>query len=246
MVVPAHPNPDPFHAGAEPPWAPGPAPWGAPPPPRAGAEPTNRLLPSRRADAEMADSELQLVARRIRSFPDFPVPGVLFRDISPVLKDPDSFRASISLLANHLKKAHGGRIDYIAGLDSRGFLFGPSLAQELGLGCVLIRKRGKLPGPTVCASYALEYGKAELEIQTDALEPGQKVVVVDDLLATGVRVTPAPAPHQLGEKRIGCWGRAGRDLGAGPLPGGPAGASGSPEAWSCRLIDSGMRMRINN
>ncbi|ELR58761.1 Adenine phosphoribosyltransferase [Bos mutus] len=138
----------------------------------------------------MADPELQL-ARRIRSFPDFPIPGVLFRDISPVLKDPTSFRASISLLANHLKKAHGGRIDYIAGkwsggrLDSRGFLFGPSLAQELGLGCILIRKRGKLPGPTVCASYALEYGKGELEIQRDALEPGQKVVVVDDLLATG-------------------------------------------------------------
>ncbi|XP_059760032.1 adenine phosphoribosyltransferase isoform X3 [Balaenoptera ricei] len=153
----------------------------------------------------MADSELQLVAQRIRSFPDFPVPGVLFRDISPVLKDPDSFRASISLLANHLKKAHGGRIDYIAGLDSRGFLFGPSLAQELGLGCILIRKRGKLPGPTVCVSYALEYGKAELEIQRDALEPGQKVVVVDDLLATGVRVTPAPTPHQL-EKRISLGG----------------------------------------
>ncbi|KAB0405010.1 hypothetical protein E2I00_013541, partial [Balaenoptera physalus] len=95
-------------------------------------------------------------------------------DISPVLKDPDSFRASISLLADHLKKAHDGRIDYIAGKWS-----------ELGLGCILIRKRGKLPGPTVCASYALEYGKAELEIQRDALEPGQKVVVVDDLLATG-------------------------------------------------------------
>ncbi|XP_032182017.1 adenine phosphoribosyltransferase isoform X1 [Mustela erminea] len=72
-----------------------------------------------------------------------------------------------------------------SGLDSRGFLFGPSLAQELGLGCVLVRKRGKLPGPTVSASYTLEYGKAELEIQRDALEPGQKVVVVDDLLATG-------------------------------------------------------------
>ncbi|KAF6287524.1 adenine phosphoribosyltransferase [Rhinolophus ferrumequinum] len=71
------------------------------------------------------------------------------------------------------------------GLDSRGFLFGPSLAQELGLGFVLIRKRGKLPGPTVSASYTLEYGKAELEIQKDALEPGQKVVIVDDLLATG-------------------------------------------------------------
>uniref|UniRef100_A0A8C9KAB7 Adenine phosphoribosyltransferase n=1 Tax=Panthera tigris altaica TaxID=74533 RepID=A0A8C9KAB7_PANTA len=77
---------------------------------------------------------------------------------------------------------HGFSLDC---LDSRGFLFGPSLAQELGLGCVLIRKRGKLPGPTVSASYTLEYGKAELEIQRDALEPGQKVVVVDDLLATG-------------------------------------------------------------
>ncbi|KAM9192048.1 adenine phosphoribosyltransferase isoform 2-T2 [Dugong dugon] len=139
----------------------------------------------------MADSELQLVARRIRSFPDFPIPGVLFRptsvprDMSPLLKDPDSFRASISLLASHLKKTHDGKIDYIAGLDSRGFLFGPSLAQELGVGCVLIRKRGKLPGPTLSASYTLEYGKAELEIQRDALEPGQRVVVVDDLLATG-------------------------------------------------------------
>ncbi|KAM4833455.1 adenine phosphoribosyltransferase [Thomomys bottae] len=156
----------------------------------------------------MADADLQLVARHIRSFPDFPIPGVLFRDISPLLKDPDSFRASIRLLATHLRAAHGDQIDYIAGewrarpgpgppplplprgssapgLDSRGFLFGPSLAQELGLGCVLIRKRGKLPGPTVSVSYALEYGKAELEIQKDALEPGQKVVVVDDLLATG-------------------------------------------------------------
>ncbi|KAH0500591.1 Adenine phosphoribosyltransferase [Microtus ochrogaster] len=130
----------------------------------------------------MAEPELQLVARRIRSFPDFPIPGVLFRDISPLLKDPDSFRASIRLLASHLKSTHGSKIDYIAG---EGFLFGPSLAQELGLGCVLIRKRGKLPGPTVSASYALEYGKAELEIQKDALEPGQRVVVVDDLLATG-------------------------------------------------------------
>ncbi|PNJ12524.1 APRT isoform 5, partial [Pongo abelii] len=107
----------------------------------------------------MADSELQLVEQRIRSFPDFPTPGVVFRDISPVLKDPASFRAAIGLLARHLKATHGGRIDYIAGIDSRGFLFGPSLAQELGLGCVLIRKRGKLPGPTVWASYSLEYGK---------------------------------------------------------------------------------------
>ncbi|KAF0884830.1 APT phosphoribosyltransferase, partial [Crocuta crocuta] len=139
----------------------------------------------------------------IRSFPDFPVPGVLFRDISPLLKDPDSFRASIRLLTNHLKETHGGKIDYIlwpTGLDSRGFLFGPSLAQELGLGCVLIRKRGKLPGPTLSASYTLEYGKAELEIQRDALEPGQKVVVVDDLLATGG--TMRAACELLGQLRV--------------------------------------------
>uniref|UniRef100_A0A8C8Z4T5 Adenine phosphoribosyltransferase n=1 Tax=Prolemur simus TaxID=1328070 RepID=A0A8C8Z4T5_PROSS len=135
--------------------------------------------------AELELSELQLVAQRIRSFPDFPTPGVLFRDVSPLLKDPAAFRASIHLLARHLRAAHGGRIDYVAGLDSRGFLFGPSLAQELGLGFVLIRKSGKLPGPTVRASYSLEYGKAELEMQADALEPGKKVVVVDDLLATG-------------------------------------------------------------
>uniref|UniRef100_A0A8C2RX37 adenine phosphoribosyltransferase n=1 Tax=Capra hircus TaxID=9925 RepID=A0A8C2RX37_CAPHI len=78
----------------------------------------------------MADPELQLVARRIRSFPDFPIPGVLFRDISPVLKDPTSFRASISLLANHLKKAHGGRIDYIAGKWSGGRPLGPRTLPE--------------------------------------------------------------------------------------------------------------------
>ncbi|XP_029781947.1 adenine phosphoribosyltransferase [Suricata suricatta] len=135
-------------------------------------------------------------ARRPRGSPRLPLRA---RDISPLLKDPCSFRASIRLLANHLKETHGGKIDYIVGLDSRGFLFGPSLAQELGLGCVLIRKRGKLPGPTVSASYTLEYGKAELEIQRDALEPGQKVVVVDDLLATGG--TMRAACQLLGELR---------------------------------------------
>ncbi|XP_059523046.1 adenine phosphoribosyltransferase [Myotis daubentonii] len=171
---------------------------GGPAPLRLGAAELSRLRT--RAVAAMADPQLQLVAQRIRSFPDFPSPGVLFRDISPLLKDPNSFRAAISLLANHLKKTHGGKIDYIAGLDSRGFLFGPSLAQELGLGCVLIRKGGKLPGPTVSTSYTLEYGKADLEIQRDALEPGQKVVVVDDLLATGG--TMRAACELLGQLRV--------------------------------------------
>ncbi|XP_048814769.1 adenine phosphoribosyltransferase [Lagopus muta] len=132
----------------------------------------------------MSQERLRAVRDRVRSFPDFPVPGVLFRDISPLLKDPVAFKALIDLLEDHLR-ASFPKIDVIAGLDSRGFLIGPPLAQRLGVGFVLIRKKGKLPGPTESISYALEYGKAELEIQSDAVEAGQKVVVVDDLLATG-------------------------------------------------------------
>ncbi|KFO77873.1 Adenine phosphoribosyltransferase, partial [Cuculus canorus] len=108
----------------------------------------------------------------------------LCSDISPLLKDPVAFRTLIDLLEDHLR-ASFPKIDYIAGLDSRGFLIGPPLAQRLGIGFILIRKKGKLPGPTESVSYTLEYGKAELEIQSDAVEPGQKVVIVDDLLATG-------------------------------------------------------------
>ncbi|NXG73919.1 APT phosphoribosyltransferase, partial [Baryphthengus martii] len=110
----------------------------------------------------------------------------LCSDISPLLKDPVAFRTLIDLLEDHLR-ASLPQIDFIAGecLDSRGFLIGPPLAQRLGIGFVPIRKKGKLPGLTESVSYALEYGKAELEIQSDAVEPGQKVVIVDDLLATG-------------------------------------------------------------
>ncbi|KAM4721492.1 adenine phosphoribosyltransferase [Rhinophrynus dorsalis] len=125
-----------------------------------------------------------LVRRAIRTFPDFPSPGICFRDITPLLKDPEAFRAAIDLFEHHLKKNYP-KIDIIAGLDSRGFLFGPALAQRFGIGFVLIRKKGKLPGPTESVSYTLEYGKAELEIQTDAVDVGQKVVIIDDLLATG-------------------------------------------------------------
>ncbi|XP_062442420.1 adenine phosphoribosyltransferase [Rhea pennata] len=132
----------------------------------------------------MSDERLRRVRERVRPFPDFPVPGVLFRDISPLLKDPAAFSALIDLLEAHLRGSFPN-IDLIAGLDSRGFLIGPPLAQRLGIGFVLIRKKGKLPGPTESVSYALEYGQAELEIQRDAAEPGQKVVIVDDLLATG-------------------------------------------------------------
>ncbi|XP_027321528.3 adenine phosphoribosyltransferase [Anas platyrhynchos] len=130
------------------------------------------------------EERLRAVRAGVRCFPDFPVPGVLFRDISPLLKDPVAFRALIDLLEDHLRTSLPP-IDFIAGLDSRGFLIGPPLAQRLGVGFVPIRKKGKLPGPTESVSYTLEYGEAALEIQSDAVEPGQKVVIVDDLLATG-------------------------------------------------------------
>ncbi|RMC09347.1 hypothetical protein DUI87_14355 [Hirundo rustica rustica] len=132
----------------------------------------------------MSEERLRRVRDRVRSFPDFPEPGVLFRDISPLLKDPVAFGALIDLLEDHVR-ASFPQIDFIAGLDSRGFLIGPPLAQRLGIGFVPVRKKGKLPGPTESVTYNLEYGKAELEIQSDAVEPGQKVVIVDDLLATG-------------------------------------------------------------
>ncbi|NXV83667.1 APT phosphoribosyltransferase, partial [Atlantisia rogersi] len=106
----------------------------------------------------MTDQRLQRVRDRVRAFPDFPVPGVLFRDISPLLKDPAAFRTLIDLLEDHLR-ASFPKIDFIAGLDSRGFLIGPPLAQRLGIGFVPIRKKGKLPGPTESVSYTLEYGK---------------------------------------------------------------------------------------
>ncbi|NWZ83060.1 APT phosphoribosyltransferase, partial [Poecile atricapillus] len=134
----------------------------------------------------MSQERLRRVRDRVRPFPDFPEPGVLFRDISPLLKDPVAFRTLIDLLEDHVR-ASFPKIDFIVGecLDSRGFLIGPPLAQRLGIGFVPVRKKGKLPGATESISYSLEYGKAELEIQSDAVEPGQKVVIVDDLLATG-------------------------------------------------------------
>uniref|UniRef100_H0ZBM0 Adenine phosphoribosyltransferase n=1 Tax=Taeniopygia guttata TaxID=59729 RepID=H0ZBM0_TAEGU len=130
----------------------------------------------------MSDGRLRAVRDRVRSFPDFPQPGVLFRDISPLLKDPVAFRTLIDLLEDHVR-ASFPKIDFVVGLDSRGFLIGTPLAQRLGIGFVPVRKKGKLPGATESISYSLEYGR--LEIQSDAVEAGQKVLIVDDLLATG-------------------------------------------------------------
>ncbi|XP_030011916.1 adenine phosphoribosyltransferase [Sphaeramia orbicularis] len=134
--------------------------------------------------ASDTQSKLQLVHAHIRAFPDFPKKGILFRDICPILKDPAALKAVIDLFEEHVRKNYC-HVDLIVGLDARGFLFGPLLAQRLGVGFVLVRKKGKLPGATVSVAYDLEYGKAEAEIQEDAVIPGQKVLLIDDLLATG-------------------------------------------------------------
>jgi adenine phosphoribosyltransferase len=118
----------------------------------------------------------------VRDVPDFPKKGIVFKDITPVLNDPVLFRASIDLF---LERCRGKRVDKIVGIDARGFLFGSAVAYELGLGFVPIRKRGKLPYRTDTAKYSLEYGEAEVEMHTDAIRKGERVVLVDDLLATG-------------------------------------------------------------
>uniref|UniRef100_A0AAZ1XFQ2 Adenine phosphoribosyltransferase n=1 Tax=Oreochromis aureus TaxID=47969 RepID=A0AAZ1XFQ2_OREAU len=130
------------------------------------------------------EAKLQLVQRHVRAFPDFPKKGIVFRDICPILKDAAALKAVIDLFEEHVRNNHQ-HVDLIVGLDARGFLFGPLLAQRLGIGFVPVRKKGKLPGATVSVSYDLEYGKAEAEIQEDAVAPGQKVLLIDDLLATG-------------------------------------------------------------
>jgi adenine phosphoribosyltransferase len=118
----------------------------------------------------------------IRDVPDFPKKGIVFKDITPLLSDPALFRASIDLF---LERCRGKDIDKIVGIDARGFLFGSAVAYELGVGFVPIRKRGKLPYKTEVAKYSLEYGQAEMEMHIDAVVEGERVILVDDLLATG-------------------------------------------------------------
>ena len=118
----------------------------------------------------------------IRNFPDFPVKGILFRDITPLLKDPKILDYVVTHLAEKYAKSN---IDFVAGIESRGFLFGVTLASRLGKGFVLIRKEGKLPGKTVKSSYTIEYGSATMEMQEDSIQPGKKILIIDDLLATG-------------------------------------------------------------
>nr|MBQ8251801.1 adenine phosphoribosyltransferase [Lachnospiraceae bacterium] len=124
----------------------------------------------------------------VRTIPDFPEPGIMFRDVTSVLQDADGFKLAVDSM---LKLLDGVSFDVIAGAESRGFIFGAPLAYALGKPFVLIRKKGKLPCETVSKSYELEYGTAEIEIHADAIRPGQKVVLVDDLIATGGTIEAA-------------------------------------------------------
>ena len=123
----------------------------------------------------------------LRQFPDFPSPGILFEYILPLFRDPALHQALIDALELHIKTnyAPGQRPDIIVGLEARGWLFGPSLALRLGAGFVPVRKEGKLPGPTETARYEKEYGQDLFQIQADAIKPGQLVLIVDDIIATG-------------------------------------------------------------
>jgi len=126
--------------------------------------------------------DLKALKTKVRSIPDFPKKGILFRDITPLLKDSRSLREIIGRLARSLK---GKKIHAVVGIESRGFIFGTALATKLGVGFVPIRKKGKLPWKTKRVACTLEYGQEILEIHQDAVKRGEKVVIVDDLLATG-------------------------------------------------------------
>jgi adenine phosphoribosyltransferase len=125
----------------------------------------------------------RLLDTRIRAVPDWPVPGVVFRDISPLLADPEGIPTVVAALGAALEAL--GPVDVVAGIEARGFVLGAPLAVSLGVGFVPVRKQGKLPGDLHAESYDLEYGQATLEVQVDAVGHGQRVVLVDDVLATG-------------------------------------------------------------
>ena len=130
--------------------------------------------------------------KALRQYPDFPSPGILFEDILPLFNDPTLHEALIRALELHIKSNYteGQRPDLVVGLESRGFLFGPTLALRLGAGFVPVRKQGKLPGSTETAGYEKEYGQDFFQIQADVIQQGQRVLVVDDIIATGTSRAP--------------------------------------------------------
>ena len=125
---------------------------------------------------------MKKIEEYVRSIPDFPEPGIIFRDVTSILQDADGLKLSIDLMQ---EKLEGLDFDVIAGTESRGFIFGVPIAYNMHKAFVPVRKKGKLPRATISQTYDLEYGTATIEIHKDAIQPGQKVVIIDDLIATG-------------------------------------------------------------
>jgi adenine phosphoribosyltransferase len=148
------------------------------------------------------DALARRVRERVRDVPDFPTPGILFRDIAPALSDGPLFRDIIGHFADRYRDAGA---DSIVAIESRGFIIGAPLAVQLGLGFTLVRKPGKLPWKTLRVEYALEYGTDALEAHTDALRKGQRAIIVDDVLATGgTAAATVELVRQLGATIVGC------------------------------------------
>jgi len=124
----------------------------------------------------------EYIKSKVRSIPDWPINGVIFRDITTLLQDPKAYKAICSIFYNRYVDR---KVDKIVGIDARGFLFGSILAYELNIGFVPIRKKGKLPYKTISESYSLEYGEETIEIHEDAISSGERIVIIDDLMATG-------------------------------------------------------------
>jgi adenine phosphoribosyltransferase len=138
------------------------------------------------------------LTRLIRDIPDFPKPGIVFKDVTPLLADPAGLALAVELMANPFR---GHRVDVVVGPESRGFIFGTAVATALSAGFVPVRKPGKLPGKTRSIEYALEYGTDQLHVHVDAVQPGMRVLLVDDLLATGG--TLAASARLLGREGLG-------------------------------------------
>jgi adenine phosphoribosyltransferase len=129
---------------------------------------------------------IDMLKAKIRDIPDFPQPGIVFKDITPLLGDGKAFGAAIELLK---QRYNSQPVDYVVGVEARGLVLGAALANALGTGFVMVRKPGKLPAETLQATYQLEYGTDSLEIHLDAMTPGSRVVIIDDVLATGGTMT---------------------------------------------------------
>jgi|SRR3989339_458961 adenine phosphoribosyltransferase len=138
----------------------------------------------------------------IRSIPGWPMEGVIFRDLTTLMQDPEAFRESCNILYERYKDMD---IDKVVGIDARGFVFGAVLAYQLGIGFVPVRKKGKLPWKTIEETYSLEYGQGTLEIHADAIKPGENIVIVDDLIATGGTVgATVSLTRKLGARIVEC------------------------------------------